>query len=317
MNKPLLSICIPTYNRANYLKECLDSIVCQFDDKDVFNQIEVVISDNASEDNTKELVEEYQKKFSNIRYFRNKENLGFDLNVDIVLDKAEGSFCWTLSDDERLKKGALNFILEIIKQHPEIPYIGIERFKNDNKVQYFKNGNDIILKGELPPGGYLSFNIFNKKFIQFDKKKYYGNYWLHYSTLMELIVDKPFIMIKNILNNDLIRECSWVIEKRKGHCFTTYRCLKNIIQDLPQFGYDKKAVNKMLKGFARGLPKVIASAKIYGLKNSRENFTLLIKDFYYSPFWLFLSILIFLTPTIFFKQLKKIKIFFLKYYGVQ
>ena len=48
MNKPLLSICIPTYNRSYYLKECLDCIVCQFRDKEVCDQVEIVISDNAS-----------------------------------------------------------------------------------------------------------------------------------------------------------------------------------------------------------------------------------------------------------------------------
>ena len=56
MNKPLLSICIPTYNRAHYLKECLGSIVAQFDDRDVRDNVEVVVSDNASPDNTRELV---------------------------------------------------------------------------------------------------------------------------------------------------------------------------------------------------------------------------------------------------------------------
>src|SRR3989338_7717414 len=81
MNKPLLSICIPTYNRAHYLKECLDSIVAQFNDSEVRDNVEVVVSDNASLDKTRELAEEYCRKFNNIKYFRNNENIGFDLNV--------------------------------------------------------------------------------------------------------------------------------------------------------------------------------------------------------------------------------------------
>ncbi len=92
MNKPLLSICIPTYNRAPYLKELLDSIVCQFDDQEIYNQVEVIISDNASEDNTTEVVAEYQKKYENIRYFRNKENVGAAKNGLILLNLPEGKY---------------------------------------------------------------------------------------------------------------------------------------------------------------------------------------------------------------------------------
>ena len=56
-----LSICIPTYNRAEYLKEALDSIIKQINDTNR-DKVEICISDNASEDNTKELIENYRKK---------------------------------------------------------------------------------------------------------------------------------------------------------------------------------------------------------------------------------------------------------------
>jgi len=310
MTEPLLSICIPTYNRASYLKECLDSVVCQFDDKDIFSQTEIVISDNASQDNTEEVVKKYQKKFNNIRYFRNEKNLGFDRNVDRVITLASGNFCWTLADDEKVKENAIKSILEIIKNYQDIAHIMMERKKNDDKIEYFKNGNEIIKTGNLPPGGYLSFNIFNKKFLPLNRQRYYGNFWLHYSLVLEVISNNPFIVIKNFLKNQEINNYSfysWVQEGRKGHCFTTYRWLKRIIQDLPSIGYEEKAIKKMLNGFARGLPRIVASAKIYGLETSWENFVLLVKDFYQYPLWLFLSTIVFLTPASFFKFLKRIK----------
>ena len=79
MHQPLLSICIPTYNREKYLQECLESIIHQegFNTED----IEIVISDNASQDNTTQLVETYKAKYPNIKYFRNVENIGAIRNV--------------------------------------------------------------------------------------------------------------------------------------------------------------------------------------------------------------------------------------------
>ena len=143
-NKPLLSICIPTYNRAHYLRECLDNIVCQFKNREVNDQVEIVISDNASEDNTRKVVEEYQKRFSNIRYFKNSQNLGFDRNVDRVISEAKGVFCWTLSDDDYLQNKALKFVIKAIKENPEVAYIFIDSKKDNQVIVHYQTGNDLF-----------------------------------------------------------------------------------------------------------------------------------------------------------------------------
>ncbi len=109
MKIPLLSICIPTYNREKYLQECLDSIVQQ----DGFNidEIEIIISDNASQDNTEQLVHMYSEKYPNIHYHKNQENIGADRNVIAVLKYGKGSYLWWLSDDDILLSGALNSVM--------------------------------------------------------------------------------------------------------------------------------------------------------------------------------------------------------------
>jgi glycosyltransferase involved in cell wall biosynthesis len=73
INNPIISICIPTYNRADFLKICINNIINQ----DAFseNKIEIVISDNNSPDNTYEVVKTFQKNYSNIKYFKNHENI--------------------------------------------------------------------------------------------------------------------------------------------------------------------------------------------------------------------------------------------------
>ena len=306
MNKPLLSICIPTYNRAHYLKECLNCIVCQFEDKKVYSQVEIVISDNASEDNTQELIKEYQKDFSNIRYFRNSRNLWFDRNVDNVITKARGIFCWMSNDDELIEKDALKFILNIIKNNLDIGYIRIDsnNILENKEIRYFKDGNDWLTNIGLT-GGLLSQNIFNKKYLRSDRQKYYDNLWIHFSIALELIVDKPSILIKNVFKTAGREDfCRWAVN---GFTIVTYTQLKKIIQKLPQQGYDKKVINKLLNGFARDLPKNVVSAKIHGLKINFSNFKLLVKEFSYSPFWSFISILVFFTPSFILKKVKRFK----------
>ena len=65
-NKPLLSICLTTYKRPHGLQETLESIVRQFNDERVCEQVEVVISDNGDDDETAAIVRSFQERFENI-----------------------------------------------------------------------------------------------------------------------------------------------------------------------------------------------------------------------------------------------------------
>ena len=85
--KPILSICIPTYNRSVYLKKCIDSIVYQM--SFIEGKVEVVISDNASNDDTYEIIQPYLYSYINIHYYRNDENIR-DKNFPVVISKAHG-----------------------------------------------------------------------------------------------------------------------------------------------------------------------------------------------------------------------------------
>ncbi len=104
-----LSICIPTYNRAAFLGEALDSVISQATD-----EVEIVVSDNASTDNTEALVREYQARFPRIRYHRNPENLGADRNFLKVVELGEGEYCWLLGSDDALAEGAIATMLPLL-----------------------------------------------------------------------------------------------------------------------------------------------------------------------------------------------------------
>ena len=66
---PLISIIVPVYNTEKYLRRCLDSLVNQ-----TFNDIEIIIVNDCSQGNCKEIIEEYQKKDNRIKYIEHSEN---------------------------------------------------------------------------------------------------------------------------------------------------------------------------------------------------------------------------------------------------
>jgi glycosyltransferase involved in cell wall biosynthesis len=112
--KPLLSVCIPTYNRADILDKSIASIVTQpeFDSDDV----ELVVSDNASNDNTEETVKKYQKKYKNIFYLKNSENIR-DKNYPLVIEKAHGIFRKLCNDTLIFKKGAVGKLVDSVRNN--------------------------------------------------------------------------------------------------------------------------------------------------------------------------------------------------------
>jgi acetyltransferase-like isoleucine patch superfamily enzyme len=112
--KPILSICIPTYNRANSLDKSIASIVTQqeFNSDDV----ELVISDNASDDNTEEIVQKYQGQYKNIYYFRNHENI-LDKNFPTALGAAHGIFRKLCNDTLIFREGALGKLINVVKDN--------------------------------------------------------------------------------------------------------------------------------------------------------------------------------------------------------
>lgn len=119
--KPLLSICIPTYNRSKYLKRSLDSIVIQ--DEFLNGIVEVVVSDNASTDDTEEVVKPYLEKYTNIYYSKNTENVR-DRNFPIVFSKAHGRLRRLCNDTLIFHPNSLKAMCTIVDEYKDTqPFI--------------------------------------------------------------------------------------------------------------------------------------------------------------------------------------------------
>lgn len=114
MGKPLLSICVPTLNRAWTIKRLLDSIVNQ---KWFTHEVEVVIDDGPSTDYTEELVKKYQKKYSNIRYFRNTKAIGMQPALLEAVSLSNWIYTWLFWSDDFMYCNSLEITLNLIKKH--------------------------------------------------------------------------------------------------------------------------------------------------------------------------------------------------------
>lgn len=111
--RPLVAFCIPTYNRAEYLRDSLESYV---KNKDFDEDIEIVISDNASTDNTQSVGEYYASKYPNVHYFRNEENIR-DANFPLALDRATAYYAKLANDNLPVSEDGLWYIKNKVRKY--------------------------------------------------------------------------------------------------------------------------------------------------------------------------------------------------------
>lgn len=120
-----LSICIPTYNRAKQLANCLQSIIAIKNNSKL--NFEVCVSDNCSTDDTEEVVRRAQKQMA-IKYQKNESNLGIPRNFLNVIDMAEGEFAWLIGDDDLLLPTTIDKLYLIFNEHPHVDFLYINSF---------------------------------------------------------------------------------------------------------------------------------------------------------------------------------------------
>lgn len=115
----LLSFCIPTYNRCDYLKKNISIIIAQIRENKLENDVEIFVSDNDSPDNTQKVCEEIIVKNPDIHigYKRNETNIGPDRNYIQVMKMATGMYSILYGDDDFLEPGALARVVEIISKN--------------------------------------------------------------------------------------------------------------------------------------------------------------------------------------------------------
>ena len=129
----LLSICIPTYNRPEHLKNCLNSICAQKS-----RNFEVCISDNASNVDINKIIKPFKKKIK-IRYRRNKKNMGLAMNVYNVALMAKGKFIWFLGDDDLVTNNSVIYLLILIKRNNKINFFWLNSYHLD--VSFIKKNS--------------------------------------------------------------------------------------------------------------------------------------------------------------------------------
>lgn len=177
---PLVSILVPAYNHANYIKHCLDSVI-----EDNYPNKELIIINDGSNDNTHNIITEWIELNNKYLYvfYRYRENLGVSATLNELISESHGDYLCPVASDDYILPGGINKRMEYLQRHPnkcavigdcivvdeynQIKFSSIlSQLYHANKIRYFNDNGlkyEIITNWSLGgPTLLLSRDAFNK-----------------------------------------------------------------------------------------------------------------------------------------------------------
>ena len=198
----MISICIPTYNRASRLEISLNNTI---DVIRKYHDVNICVSDNDSDDNTYEIINKFRQDFPDILYKKNEYNLGFKKNFIKALSMSKARYRWLIGDDDYINELGFLDVLKYVR-NSEKNYdlvivngdTGIE--PSDQITRVITNRNEVLQKI-----GYhmtwISSIIFSSEFINknniLEKMDKCENAFPHTTAIFESLPNKCNVLWVN------------------------------------------------------------------------------------------------------------------------
>ncbi len=214
--KPILSLCIPTWNRSTFLRCSLERLLPQVKEINV-EELEIIVSDNASDDDTPEVVSEFINRGIPITYNRNKENLGADGNFLKCIQMACAKYVFLLGDDDVFLPGALSKIITILKSG-DYGLVHIHKYKKLREIEYKKYNDVNTFFGQISIWiTFMSGNVFLRE--AYDKIATPEKYMRTNLLQTPFYIQSGLLRKENLIINQVLFEYSLDGESNGGYNF--------------------------------------------------------------------------------------------------
>ena len=318
--EPILSICIPTYNRPQTFRRMLENLLPQLN-----SSMEIIIRDDSTNLKTKnifkELIKGHSVKFS---YYKGKK-IGLDAANLFLLEKSNGEFLWWLSDDDILIEGGIKKVISLIKNHKNLNFIWANfGYENLNTLAinrsdgFFCDRNDVLntLGTSI---GLLSTYILRRsvaiKGISYGKRHVHGFsfastsivFWVLTQPGKSYFLRGPYVLCIPTTINEIKALNKDVIVNNGFWVYGVY--FHDALYELRK-SFDKKAVRKMLDQNFSSLWRGMIVAWVGGWENPKgKRFKMI--QYYWSFYECWIAITLMCLPKLLVKKLYHLyKIFY-------
>ena len=135
-----VSVGIPTYNRCDKLKKAVASVLEQD-----YPNIQLIVSDNNSSDETEEYCRALEKEHNNFVYLRQEDNHGAIQNFQAVFDASDGEYFLWLGDDDRIDSNYISLCIQELEADPKLSLVyGRVKYYRNNQLSYEGKSFDLL-----------------------------------------------------------------------------------------------------------------------------------------------------------------------------
>ncbi|NJM70297.1 MAG: glycosyltransferase family 2 protein [Scytonema sp. RU_4_4] len=290
---PSVAVCIPTYNQAQYLIHSVGSACSQ-----TYSNVEVWVSDNASTDDTPELMAQICQNFPQVRYHRHPQNMGMTANCNWVLSQPDTEFVIRLDSDDAMLPRYVETLVALMQKYPEVGWAHVATQEIDEygkqsvvrrvlRKHEFQSAEEALRASVSGLRTASSIFMFRTKALQ--EVGFYGDGHLKYSEDYDLAIRMSDAGYGNIYSDDILAEyrvwsdAEHTRPKRKGDQLKAYLWIykKSLLPAFQKRGWDTKVIDKYRRKMA-----LIHSAACFSpifTKAEREELIGLLKELGDSP----------------------------------
>lgn len=331
MNQPLLSIAIPTFNRAKKLEKQLTSIHKQISASSHSQNIELLVVDNCSTDSSQDIIQKFSLLdksyiFSN---YRNKKNLGAERNFGQGILRSKGRFTWLLSDDDIIFDEAVHEIFDALNKNKEVGFCfvnffldfkgGLPAIKIDTKDMVAKNlrqhiSSTMFAESMITACIYRKSLLKEETLTKMDKGPYQYMYWIldilknHSSCIITtplFTVAHPGVYESRKSASNREDNLDFYLEAHLDFLKFTSYVYKNSLGLLLRLKIYRLTVNENLNQII--FHKITNDGLGYNFSALKMALPSMIAKFYFSPsFWL-IHLPLLLLPSIFAKLIEPLR----------
>lgn len=286
----LITVIIPTYNRAHCISESIDSVIAQ-----TYENFELLIIDDKSTDNTKDIILEYSKNDSRIKYIKNNRTKGVSGARNTGIDNINGEYVAFLDSDDYWNKDHLSTSISILKKYNKLVSFTYWYFKVDNQLiegcaACDNESNTFAAAEELKAKEYDDCFIFSNNFFEYALRTSF--YCYHLNTML---IKKEILLAAGYLNENisvgedddltlrilqehefcLIRKTYYYYNIGNEDSLYSFADRIELTEKIMNTDYDKSILDrKLIKRFTeKGRQNIkLANIKVKYIKRSKLNF---------------------------------------------
>jgi glycosyltransferase involved in cell wall biosynthesis len=238
-----LTLLIPTYNRCMALQETMALLVPQ-----LLENVELLIVDSSSPDETRNVVADFQKQSEQVRYHILNQKGGIDRDYDLGMSECRGEWVWLVADDDLPEPDAVETVLSHLSDELDLLVINADVFNHDFSRQLF--GPRMSIKAPLlttdmdelfrVANDHLSFIagvcIRRSVWLERAREPYYGTEFIHLGVIFQAPLTRKVLILPDVL-----------LHIRYGVGNWTKRSMEVWLFKWPKIAYQHRAVSEGAK----------------------------------------------------------------------